>query len=98
MRGLPERAPQSMRDERTHRIKGPEGLITRHGRQYLIIVPRMFGIVGTLDLHQIKVVDHEAILAQPAIPGKEIFDRHLAHLGGNLEWLVGTKRLDRLEV
>jgi len=43
-------------------------------------------------------VHHQIVLAQPAVAGEEILHRLLAHLGRDLERIVGAGLLDRVQI
>ncbi len=107
---LPARAPRraaptprlsqcrSPLDQRAGRIGRAERLLAGDMRQDLEVVPRIFRVLRLLHLHQQQVVHHQIVFAQPAIAGEEILDRRLAHLGGDLERVVGAGGLDGVEI
>src|SRR5579883_3673365 len=62
------------------------------------IVPRIFALVGLLDLDQPEVVHHQIVVAELAVAGEEILDRLLAHFRCDLQRIIGTTILDGLQI
>src|SRR6266566_597080 len=86
-------SPTSFLQHWARGIGRTEGVVAGDFCQDLVIVPRIFALVGLLDLDH-----HQIVGAQLAVPRKEILDRLLAHPGRHLERLVGAGFLDRVEI
>ena len=56
-----------------------ERLVAGNGREQLVVVPAAFGFRRLLDLEQIHVVHHAAVLADLAVLGEHVVDRRVLH-------------------
>src|SRR5882757_10870084 len=61
------------------RFQRLERLIAGNRRQQLVVVPAAFRLRRLLDLEQIHVVHHAAVLANPAIFCEHVVDRSILH-------------------
>src|ERR1700737_4310263 len=68
-------ATQSLLHQRTRRIGRAERILAGNFCEDLVVVPWVFGFFRLLDLDQHEVVNHQVILAESAVAGKEILDR-----------------------
>src|ERR1700675_4723429 len=59
----------------------PVRLGCRDDRELLVVIVLIFRFARRLDLEKIHVAHDAAVLAQLAVLGHEVVDRHLAHLG-----------------
>jgi hypothetical protein len=95
--GLPGRP--LLLDERALALgERPERLVARDRPEDLEVVPGRLGLLGRLDLHEVHVVDHPAVLADLSVLGEEVVDRRRLHLRDNRLGLVGLRLADGLEV
>ena len=58
--------------------------------QHFVVVPRLLDIARRLHLHEVHVVHHAAILADNAVGGEHVIDRHGTHLGDHGRCLIGA--------
>src|SRR5579862_8032576 len=72
----------SVGDERTVAVlERPEGFFRRDSGTQDVVVARIFGLFGLLDLEQIGRVDLAAVDADIAFAEQRVVGRHLLHLG-----------------
>src|SRR5579883_1715969 len=79
-------------------LERTEGLVARHGGEQLVDVVLALRLGGRLDLEQVHVADDAAVLAQLAVLGHDVVDRHLAHLRHHRLGVVGAGGLHGLEI
>src|SRR3979490_2055197 len=63
--------PSFLHQRAARSLQGLERLIAGNGREQLVVVPAAFGFRGLLDLEQIHVVHHAAVLADPPVAGEK---------------------------
>src|SRR5262245_62760507 len=79
-------------------LQRPECLVARNGSEQLVEVPWPGRFARRLQLHQVHVVDHAAVLPDAAVLGEEIVDRGGLHFGDHRFGVIGAGRVNRPEV
>src|SRR5262245_15736111 len=79
-------------------VQRPERLVARNGGEQLVEVPGPGRFARRLQLHQVHVVDHAAVLADAAVLREEIVDRSGPHLGDHRFGVIGAGCVNRSEI
>src|SRR3990167_3959524 len=61
--------------------QGLKRLVAWNGVQHFVVVPGILRFFGLFDLHEVHVVHHAAVLADPAVLGEKVLNFHLFELG-----------------
>src|SRR5262245_57451211 len=79
-------------------LQRPKRLVARNGGEQLVEVPWPRRFARRLQLHQVHVVDHAAVLADAAVLREEIVDRSGPHLGDHRFGVIGAGCVNRSEI
>src|SRR3954467_15879061 len=77
--GMTAFRPSLLHQRAARQFQRLERFVARNGREQLVIVPAALRFRWLLDLEQIHVVHHAAVLANPAVLGKHVVDRSVLH-------------------
>src|SRR4051794_8306315 len=80
------------------RIGWPESLVARNVSEDVVVVPRVLGFFWLLHLYQHQVMNHQTVRPKLAVSREEVLDWPGAHLRGDLQRIVGARRLDGVEI